>query len=100
MFFSGPGQGANLPSQPVSYLRVAALALDTLASSRARLASIKQVLDIKLDTSDAAKWLRDMADHYRSIEDDSGAFCVIEQVTTTFSLIDRYWSTVERQSGS
>jgi hypothetical protein len=35
----------------------------------------------------------------RLAEDNSGAFAIVEQVTTSFSFIDRYWSTIQRQWG-
>ena len=63
--------GQNLPSSPVSYLRVAALALDSIATSKARLSSIKQLLDVKMDSSDAAIQLRAMAAEYRDLDDNS-----------------------------
>lgn len=97
-FFSPP-LGANLPSSPVSYLRVAALLLDSLAANKSRLASIKQLLDVKLDSSDAAIQLRLTAAEYRDVEDNSGAFMLIEQVNDEWSFRDRFWKQVQRQSG-
>jgi hypothetical protein len=92
--------GQNLPPSPVSYLRVAALLLDALAANKSRLASIKQLLDVRLDASDAAIQLRATAHQYRETDDNSGAFFIIEQVQTNdpFSFKDRFWSTVQRQS--
>lgn len=98
MFYSGPG-GNNLPTSPVSYLRIAALLLDALAANKARLASVKQLLDVKLDSSDAAIQLRATAAEYREVEDNAGAFMIIEQVNDVFSFRDRYWKTVQRQIG-
>ncbi len=98
MFFSGPA-GQNLPSQPVSYLRVAALLLDSLSSNKAYLASIKALPDVKLDSSDAAKELRTMAAEYRSVEDNAGAFVIIEQCTTIWGFQQRYWNQIQRQTG-
>jgi hypothetical protein len=97
-FFSPP-QGQNLPSSPVSYLRVAALLLDSLAANKARLASIKQLLDVKLDSSDASIQLRATAAEYRQVDDDAGAFFIIEQVNDEWSFRDRFWKQVQRQSG-
>lgn len=101
MFYSGPA-GRNLPATPVSYLRVAALLLDALAANKSRLASIKQLLDVKLDSSDAAIQLRATAQEYRDVEDNSGAFMIIEQVQRDggWSFRDRFWATVQRQSGA
>ena len=94
-FYSGPA-GKNLPTSPVSYLRIAALGLDSLAANKARLASIKQLLDVKLDSSDAAIQLRATAKEYRDVDDDAGAFMIIEQVNDDFSFRDRFWKTVQR----
>jgi hypothetical protein len=98
MFFSPPA-GRNLPSSPVSYLRVAALLLDSLASNKARLSSITQLLDVHLAPSVAAKALRDQAQAYRDTDDNSGAFMVIEQCPTTWAFQDRFWNQWQRQSG-
>lgn len=97
-FYSGV-QGAYLPSTPVSYLRIAALLLDSLASNRARLANVVQILDVKLDPSKASEALRDQAKNYREIDDDSGAIMIIEQVNDIFSFRDRFWKQVQRQQG-
>lgn len=103
MFYnSAPGGGVigtGLPSPPVSYLRVSALLLDSLANNKARLASIKRVLDVTLDTATAAKALREGAQTYRDMDDESGAFVIIEQVNTSWSFQDRWWATVQRQLG-
>jgi hypothetical protein len=96
-FYSGPG-GKNLPTSPVSYLRVAALLLDSVAANKSRLASIKQLLDVKLDSSDAAIQMRETAAEYRQVDDDAGAFMIIEQVNDAFSFRDRFWKTVQRSS--
>lgn len=98
MFFSGPG-GSNLPAQPVSYLRVAAILLDSLASNKAFLASIKSLPDVKLDATDAAIQLREQAKEYRDVEDNAGAFMIIEQVTTEWSFVQRFWNQIQRQTG-
>ena len=96
MFFSPPANNA-LPSSPVSYLRIAALMLDSLACNKARLAAIKNLLDVKMDSSDAAIQLRAQAAEYRTVDDESGAFYIIEQVTTGWSFRDRFWEQVQRQ---
>ncbi len=98
MFFSPPA-GRNLPSQPVSYLRCAALLLDALAANKSRLSSITQLLDVKLSPQFAAKSLRDQAQSYRDVDDNSGAFMIIEQCPTTWAFQDRFWNQVQRQQG-
>lgn len=96
-FYSGLG-GANLPSSPVSYLRVAAYLLMAIAANKSKLASIKQLLDVKLDSSDAAKMMIETAKQYLDMDDNAGAFMIIEQVNDTFSFRDRFWATVQRTS--
>lgn len=98
MTFSGAA-GRNLPSSPVSYLRVAALLLDSLAANKGRLAGIQQMLDIKIDASKAAVALQTQAKQLRQVDDDSGAFMIIEQCNDYFSFSDRFWKQVQRQSG-
>ncbi len=98
MFYSGTA-GRNLPQSPVSYLRVAALLLDALASNRARLGGLTQLLDVKLDPNVASKTLRDQAASYRDTDDNAGAFMIIEQCNDQFSFRDRFWSEVQRQQG-
>ncbi len=98
MFYSG-AMGRNLPSSPVSFLRVAALLLDSLATNKGRLASVQALLDVKLDASKAAKALQDQAASYRQTDDESGAFMIIEQCNDYFSFSDRFWKQVQRQSG-
>lgn len=98
MFFTYPG-ARNLPSLPLSYLRVAALALDTLANNSAQLAMITKLLDVSLSPKDAAAILAQRAKDLRQTDDESGAFVVIEQVNTVWAFIDRYWKQVQRQTG-
>lgn len=99
MLYSGVG-GATLPTTATSYLRVAALLLDSLASNKARLSGITQLLDVHMDPGKAAKSLSDQAANYRKIDDESGAFVLIEQVNDVFSFRDRFWKQVQRQSGA
>jgi len=96
-FYSYPG-GAYIPSSPVSYLRVAALLLDSLASSASRLAAVIQLLDVKLDSKSAAKALQDQAKTYRETDDDLGAIFIIEQCATDWAFRDRFWKQIQRQS--
>jgi len=97
MFFSWPA-GQTLPSNPVSTLRVAALALDALASNQARLASVLRILDVTLNPALASKALRDQANEFRTIEDNAGAFAIIEQCPTSWAFQDRFWKQVQRQA--
>lgn len=97
MFFSG-AQGRNLPALPLSYVRVAALALDTLANNKGKLGNVIQLLDVKLDWSKAAQVLRDGAQRYRDIDDDAGAFMIIEQTPTDWAFAQRWWNQFQRQT--
>ena len=97
MFFSG-NQARNLPALPLSYVRVAALALDTLANNKGKLGNVVQLLDVKLEWAKAAQILRDGAKNYREIDDDSGAIFIIEQTNTDWSFADRWWKQWQRQS--
>lgn len=97
MFFSGTLGSQTLPSLPVPYYRIAAMLLMAVASNKARLASIKQMLDVKLDSSDAAIQLRATAQGYLDQEDNCGSFAIIEQVNDVFSFRDRFWKTVQRE---
>lgn len=97
MFFSG-NQGRNLPALPLSYVRVAALALDTLANNKGKLGNVIQLLDVKLDWKSAAQILRDGAKTYREVDDDSGAFVIIEQTPTDWAFADRWWAQFQRQT--
>lgn len=96
-FYSYPA-GANLPSSPVSYLRIAAMLLDAIAANKARLSSITQLLDVHLSPALAQKALRDQADNYRQIDDDAGAFSIIEQCATNWAVRDRWWAQIQRQA--
>lgn len=98
MFYSPPA-GQNLPQYPIPYLRIAALALDSMAANKSYLASVEELLDVKLDAAKSADALRKQAQAYRDQDDNSGAFFVIETVQDSFSLYDRYWKQVQRQQG-
>lgn len=98
MYYNPPA-GQNLPSTPVSYIRVAALALDSLASNRAKLAGIIELLDVKLDMGKAATEFRTQAAAWRDMDDSAGAFAIIEQCNDDWSFRDRWWKTWQRGSG-
>ena len=98
--FYTPPQGQQLPQGVVlPWYRIAATLLDCMVANKAKLASIKQILDVKLDSSDAANWLKQQAAAYRDVDDNSGAIFIIEQVQNDWSLAQRYWNQVARQQG-
>lgn len=96
--FYGAGSRLNLPSQPVSYLRVAALLLDALACNKGRLTNVTRVLDVTLSADKIAGNIRSQADNYRKIDDESGAFAIIEQCFTSWGFLDRFNRTIQRQN--
>lgn len=100
--YSGTQGVATMPTPPTSYLRTAALLLDSLAANKSRFSSVRKLLDVELSPGLSAQHLRDQAERYRQIEDESGAFVIIEQVQTedAFSYRDRFWKCVQRNSGA
>ena len=89
--------GATLPSSPLSYLRVAALALDAMAALKARM-DLTGLQDAKTDFHGSARELREQAKQFRCVDDESGAFVMIEQCHTGFSWLDRYNRQLQRSS--
>lgn len=101
MLYSSRSSGrATLPSSPISYLRIAALLLDALAANKARLSSLTKLLDVSLSPSAAAASLREQAQQYRTVDDESGAFVIIEQCSTSWSFADRFYKTIQRQTAA
>ncbi len=97
MTYSGVGGVPTLQPPPgASYRRVAATLLDCLAANQARLQIISQILDVKLNNQ-AAKAMQEQAKYLRQVEDESGAFVIIEQVNDWPSFRDRWWKSVQRQ---
>lgn len=96
MFWSGVSGNPTLPSTPVNYLRTAAYLLNSIASNQALLASVQQILDVKIDASKAAAALRTQAQSWMDIDDNSMAFVVIEQVNNYWSFVDRFWKQWQR----
>jgi hypothetical protein len=97
---SGGAAGAQLPTTPIPYYRVAAMLLQSLASNTSRLAGVKKLLDVELDNVLAAKSLRDQAAEYIRMDEESGAFVIIEQCPDQFSFSDRWFKQWQRQGTS
>lgn len=97
-FYSFTG-GRFVPPVPIDYYRVAGVMLMALAANKAKLASVQQLLDVKLDASKAAAALNDQGQAYLDLSDNSGAFAIIEQVNDYWSFSDRFWKQVQRQQG-
>jgi hypothetical protein len=77
------------PANVISTLRAAALLLDSLASNKARLAAIVELLDVKLSADKAAQELRAQAKEFRDLENNSGAFAIAEMVNDQFQARER-----------
>lgn len=97
MQYSWP-QYQTLPTSPVSYLRIAAMLLMCIASNTSKLSLFTRILDVQM-AGNAANDPREMAQSYLAIDDDAGAFAIIEQCSTAWAFSDRYWKQVQRQSG-
>lgn len=100
MFWSGPqGVSPFRNSQVIPWRRIAATLIDALSMNSARLNQISQMLDVKLNPG-SVKDMQAQAQALRDADDNSGAFAIVEQVNDSWSFIDRYWKTVQRQSAS
>jgi hypothetical protein len=99
MYSSYQAGTLQLPSTPSNFLRAAALALNSLAGNASRLAAVVGLLDVKLNAAAAANALQARAQFYLGMDDNSGAFAIYEQVTTTWSFRDRWLSMLQRQTG-
>ena len=98
--FYSPPQGQYLPQGVIMpWYRIAATMCDCMAANKAKLASIKRILDVQLDSSDAAKYLQAQAKVFRDLDDNCGAFFIVEQVCNEWSLYSRYWAQTARQQG-
>ncbi len=87
--------------QVYSYWYAAAACLDAMAANKSYLASVQELLDVKLDASKSAIALRAQAKEYRDREDNSGSFAIIEQVGTAFQARERWWhQLLIQQAGS
>ena len=74
--------GSNVPS-PVfqyDYRRAAATAIDSIASSKARLAVIEKVLDVTLNAAAVQKALHAQAESLREQSDNSGRVYAIAEI--------------------
>jgi hypothetical protein len=89
MLYSGSAGRSSLPVSSVSYYRVAAMLLEAAAGQQSQLAGITKLLDVSIDPGKTAAACRAQAQSWRTQDDESGAFAIIEQVTTPFSFFDR-----------
>lgn len=87
------------PVNVTSVLRAAALALDSMASNKAFLASIQELLDVKLSAKDAAAALHAQAKNYRDTEANAGHFAIAEMCNDQFQARERVWKQLLRLTG-
>lgn len=85
--------------QVYSYWYAAAACLDAMAANKSYLASVQQLLDVRLDASKAAVALRAQAKEYRDREDNAGHFAIIEMVGNPFQARERWWKQLLRIEG-
>lgn len=90
------GNSVQPPIQVYSIRRAAALLVDILAGSSARLAIIEQILDVKLNAAKAADALRAYAKSLRDTEMNSGAFAIAEMTLDPFSARERVYKQILR----
>lgn len=79
-----------------SIRRSAATLLDVLAANKARLASAMKVLDIDIDSTKAAKELRETATQLREVEANMGHFGIVEMVPNIFAARERWYKQILR----
>lgn len=97
MLFTPTSPGQPIPQTPVSYLRVAALLLDALAGMKSRMA-VNGLLDAKTNFQAASDALRKQANQWREVDDNAGAFMIIEQCVNGWTFLQRFYSQVQRQT--
>lgn len=92
------GTPASMPIQVYSYRRAAAMAIDAIASSSARLSVVEQILDVKLSTNSVQR-LHDLAESLREQEENMGNFAIAELVYDPFAARERTWNQLMRIEG-
>lgn len=85
------GNVGPVPVQVYSYYRAAAVALDSIASNKALLASVIKILDVEISADKAAKALHGQAEAWREMDDNMGHFAIAEQVHDQFTARERTW---------
>lgn len=96
------GLSGYCPAVPVKmvypYRRAAAWLLNGLAANRSRLATVVQILDVRLAPDKAAASLRDQAQALIDQEANAGYFAVAEMVVDQFSMRERLYAMALRQN--
>lgn len=76
------------------------MALDVIASNKAKLSIIEQILDVKLNPNASTKALRDQAEALREQERTLGSVAIAEMVVDSFSARERWLAQFLRLEGS
>lgn len=99
VFFPGSPSNGYFPASygTPSYRRVAACLLDALASNKARVAGMIKALDIQADLGKVAAALKEQANNYRTVDDESATCAFIEVVQDVFTWRQRVLSQWLRQ---
>lgn len=87
----------NAIPQIFSYGRAAALLLNSIGATKARLI-VKGLLDINIDGAAAAQALQKLGQQYIDQEVSGGFFAVSEMVLDPFSMRERLWKMLYRQN--
>ena len=98
MYYSYQGGLTDLPATPSNVFRAAAIALNVLAGNASRLSAVTQLLDVKLNAG-IGKSMREQAQAWLDMDDNSGAFALYEQVGTIWAFRDRWINQLQRQTG-
>lgn len=86
----------KLSGQVFSYGRAAAMLLNGLSASKARLI-VTKVLDVSVTPETASKALKDLGQSYIDQEVSAGYFAVAEMGQDSFWLRERLWKMLYRQ---
>lgn len=88
---------ANAVPQVTSYGRAAAMLLNSIGATKARLL-VKGLLDVNIDGPAAAAALQKLGQQYIDQEASAGYFAVSEMVQDAFSMRERLWKMLYRQT--
>lgn len=92
------GNQGSMPIQVFSYRRAAAMAIDVIAGDRAKLATIQQLLDVKIDGGKAQSALHEIAESLREQEDNT-SFAIAELTYDPFAARERMLNQLLRIQG-
>lgn len=87
--FASTGAAQAMTNQVQAPRLAAAMLLESLASDKARLASVTRLLDVEMKPYEASKGLREQAKCLREAEENSGSFAIAEMVSGQFQARER-----------